>query len=272
MPARDSVHHALVFGGLFLLSVITLSGAPPEDLPLHPPENSVISEGEYLVYEVSWTVFKLGTIRLWTHGDYTAEAYVDSYEGLPIVDLHSIHYTKMDSCFYSLASHSVEKHDDEWQGQEYRYDTARRCIYVEEICKKDLRSPPYKRETRDSVQLATKSFLDGVSIAFFPRGFLHAKRTLTIPTVLYGKLGETTFRFSEKPTTESIDADPQPVRVITVTGSTSAEGIYGMSGDFTGWFSDDEAGVPIKGKLQVLIGSVTVELIQWTRKGWTLPR
>jgi hypothetical protein len=44
-----------------------------------------------------------------------------------------------------------------------------------------------------------------------------------------------------------------------------------MTGEFTGWFSDDEAAVPIKGKLNVLLGSVTVELIQWKRDSWSPP-
>ena len=57
-----------------------------------------------------------------------------------------------------------------------------------------------------------------------------------------------------------------PVRVLEVEGSANAVGVYGMTGDFTGWFSDDEAAVLIKGRLKVLLGSVTVELIQWDRK------
>jgi hypothetical protein len=45
-----------------------------------------------------------------------------------------------------------------------------------------------------------------------------------------------------------------------------------MTGDFVGWFSDDAAAVPIKGKLKVLLGNVTVELIRWNRKGWNPPQ
>ncbi len=272
MPVRDPLFRSLFVGGILLAFSLTLRGAiPPAPLPHRPPANEVIADGEDLTYEVTWTVFKLGTIRLRTHGDYSAEAQVDSYDHLPFVDLHAVHYTSMDSCFYSVGSHSFQKEDDGWQGQEYRYDTAQRRLYVEELFKKEFRSPPFKRVAVDTIQLASMSFLDGVSIAFFPRAFIHTSGTISVPTVLYGKLGETTFHFGEPASTESIDADPNPVRVVKVNGSTSAQGIYGMTGEFTGWFSDDAAGVPVKGKLKVLIGSVTVELVQWNRKGWSPP-
>jgi hypothetical protein len=59
--------------------------------------------------------------------------------------------------------------------------------------------------------------------------------------------------------------------VVEVHGNTSAVGVFGMTGEFTGWFSDDEAAVPIKGELKVLLGTVTVELIGWKRSGWSPP-
>jgi hypothetical protein len=62
-----------------------------------------------------------------------------------------------------------------------------------------------------------------------------------------------------------------PVRVIEVEGTTTVEGIYGMTGGFRGWFSDDSAAVPIKGRLKVLLGEVEIELTTWNRKGWNPP-
>ena len=93
-----------------------------------------------------------------------------------------------------------------------------------------------------------------------------------MPTVLYGKVGTTTYRFTDDKTTESIDALENPVKVVEFEGTTTAVGIFGMTGDFTAWFSDDNAAVPIKGKLKVLLGNVTVELVKWNRKGWNPPQ
>jgi hypothetical protein len=121
------------------------------------------------------------------------------------------------------------------------------------------------------LSLPDTKFIDGLSIGFFPRRFVQATQTVVVPTVLYGKMGKTTFWFTHNVVEEEIDALDHPVRVVEVEGTTDVEGIFGMTGDFTGYFSDDAVGVPIKGKLKVLIGTVTVELMKWNRKGWSPP-
>ena len=249
-----------------------LSAAARIDDPSPSPGAAVLAEkGEELLYEVSWTFIKLGTIRIRSFPNYTAQAHIDSYDGLPFVDLHSIHETVMDSGFYSIGSRSVEKKGNEWWGLNYVYDVPAHRLVVEETFQKDTLLPAYSRKVRDTLQLTATRFVDGLSIGFFPRSLIHTSKTLDVPTVLYGKQGITTFRFANKKTTQNIDVEDDPVRVIELEGTTNVEGIFGMTGDFTGWFSDDDAAVPIKGKLKVLIGSVTVELIGWRRAGWNPP-
>jgi len=234
-------------------------------------QNAIVDGGEELVYEVSWTFFKLGTVRLRTFPNYTATAYVDSYEGLPFVDLHAIHETVMDSSFFSRGSRSIEKKGDSWWGLNYVYDLPDKRLVVEETYQKEVQSPPYKRQVQDTLLLPSSSFLDGLSIGYYPRLMLRSGKTVDVPTVLYGKVGISTFHFSESKTSEMIEALEEPIRVIEVDGRTTVEGIFGMTGDFKGWFTDDSARVPIKGKLQVLIGNVTLELIQWKRARWSPP-
>ncbi len=260
-----------------VLCALALCAAPalsPD--PALPPVNAgaigVMSHTEDLVYEVRWTLFKLGTIRIETFPDYTAEAYIDSYKGLPFVDLHSVHYCSMDSNFYSRSSRSIDKKNDEWRGMEYVYDLPHRMLTVEEFFRKELTAASYGRKVLDTLHLKSDSVVDGLSIAYLPRSLIQTKQTLNVPTVLYGKLGLTTYRLTGKKTEVDIDAVDRPVRVVELEGSTTAEGLYGMTGEFTGWFSDDSAAVPIKGKLKVLIGNVTVELIGWRRAGWNPPQ
>jgi len=233
---------------------------------------TVIGEGEEYVYEVSWTFVKLGTVHLKVSPHYTVEALVNSYPSVPFVDLHSAHYSDMDSSFYSIGSRTAEKRENDWWGLNYVYDLPRKRLIIEETHQKDLESLPYSTQVKDTLPLPSEQFVDGLAIAFFPRLHVHTVKTLDMPTVLYGKIGTTTYEFSDKRTTESIDALEDPVKVVEVQGSTTAVGIYGMTGEFTGWFSDDDAAVPIKGKLKVLIGSVTIELVKWNRKGWSPPQ
>ena len=237
-----------------------------------PTSSSVYIDGEDLVYEVSWTFVKLGTVHIKTLGNLKAAAYIDSYDGLPFVDLHSVNFTKMDSSFYCRSGYAIDKDGNDWIGLDYSANPGTGRVAIERLTQHDPSSPPFKREPMDTIRLNTRSFVDGLSIGYFPRLFIHSVRTVNVTTLLKGNVGTTTFYFTDNRTTESIDALDDPVRVVEVEGTTNAVGVFGMTGDFTGWFSDDACAVPIKGKLKVLLGSVTIELVKWNRKGWKPPQ
>lgn len=235
--------------------------------------NAIVAEAEELEYEVSWTFISLGTIRLHGKPDRTADAWMDSYENLPYVDLHSVYHSEMDSLLFSRGSQSVDQQEDgSWKGMMYVYDLNNHRVVVEHTKHRTASAPPHALVKRDTLVLPQVRFMDGLSIAYSARALAHSKKSATMPTVLMGKLGETTFYLPGESTTVDLDAVAYPVRAIAVEGTTSVVGIFGMSGDFTGWFSDDGAAVPLKGKLNVLIGSVTVELTRWNRRNWTPPR
>lgn len=262
-----------LFTVLGIAALLLVSIAFPDDANLPSvTSHSIFAEQEDLVYEVSWTFFKLGTIRINTLGDYKAMAHIDSYESIPFVDLHSIHYAEMDSTFHSSGGYAIDKNGKEWTGFNYVPAPSTGDVTVEQLFHKDPSLPPYRREVRDTIRMDSPLFVDGLSIAFLPRLLLQSSQTVSVPTILMGNTGTTTFYFLNNKTTESIDALDEPVKVVKVEGTTTAVGVYGMSGDFAGWFSDDEAAVPIKGQLKVLLGNVTLELVQWNRKGWKPPQ
>jgi hypothetical protein len=236
------------------------------------PSAKILPGEEDLLFEVQWTFVKIGTIRIKARPDLTADAYVDSYEGLPYVDLHSIQSTRMDSTLCSYASRSMEKGEREWVGLHYEYDLPRKRVFVEEVAMKDSLSLPFRRTMKDTIALPSTALVDGLSIAYYPRRFVHGSTAVQIPTILYGKLGATSFYFPGERTTVDLDAVDYPVRAVEIEGATTVEGVFGMTGDFKGWFSDDEAAVPLKGRLKVLLGWVNVELKEWHRKGWAPPR
>ena len=245
-----------------------------------PLAASVMVEGEELVYEVSWYFVKLGTIRtkiLKANSDsnmmirYSAMAYVDSYEGLPFADLHSVSYTGVDDFLYSRATRTLDKRGDEWWAQNYTYDLSNKRLIIEKTWQKDPNSAPYKRTSIDTLMLEDTTFQDGLSIAYFARSQIGTEQAIRVPTVLYGNLGTTTFWFTNKKSTETIDVLDRPVRVIEVEGTLDVKGIFGLTGDFKGWFSDDSAAVPIKAEVNVILGVVDLELIEWDRNGWNPP-
>jgi hypothetical protein len=243
----------------------------PEKIRFPAPRPTVFQEGEELTYEVRWTMFKIGTVRIRTLPGRRAEAKIDSYDGVPFVDLHSMYATVMDSSLFSHGSRAIERTETGWKGMNYVSDSSGSRVIVEEVAYTDPILPPQSRRARDTLVPPSRDFVDGLSIGYLPRMLVHTKQRAEIPTVLNGKMGTTTFLLEGERTEEEIDACDDPVRVVVVRGMTDAVGVFGMTGEFTGWFSDDEAAVPIKGELNVLLGSVTVELIAWNRRGWTPP-
>ena len=57
-----------------------------------------------------------------------------------------------------------------------------------------------------------------------------------------------------------------------VDGVSYFKAVFGLTGDFSGWFSNDAAHIPLKAKLEVEIGNVTLELKSWKRKNWSPPK
>ncbi|MGA2624091.1 MAG: DUF3108 domain-containing protein [Bacteroidota bacterium] len=242
-------------------------------------QRTMICPGEELIYEVSWFGVGLGQIRLqtreptWNDGErrHHATAVIDSYKGLPFVSVHARDYTEMDSNFSSRRCRSFEKNDGYWLGENYYYLIPEKILVVEKTKHETLSSPPAERATYDTLRITDSWFEDGLSLVYFARANVHRRDTLRAPTIVYGKVGATNFYFTAQNTTEEIGALKNPVRVIEFAGKAEFAGIFGLTGDFKGWFSDDEAAAPIKAEMKVLIGNITIELIQWKRHNWNPP-
>ena len=245
-----------------------------------PCTSSVLCPGEELVYEVSWLKISLGQIRLRMSPPtksngltlYHATSYVDSYEGLPLVDLHAIDHSDMDSTCYSLGFHASERKGDTRRFETSHYDLSHKRIYIETVSRKNRQASSDTSVKRDTVYLNDTVVQDGLSILYFARCNVHSHQTIVVPTIVYGKLGQTRFDFSDESDLEEIDAvKDKKIRVTRFDGKAEFEGLFGLTGDFKGWFSDDYACVPIKAEMKVLLGSVKVELVDWKREGWNPP-
>jgi hypothetical protein len=242
--------------------------------------SSFFCPGEDLVYEVSWLKIKLGQVRLKTSPStylngkivHHAVAYIDSYEGLPLVDLHAIDHSDMDSLYYSLGYHATENKGDLWHFESTDYSLEHKMIVIETVLQKERKLSPASPVHRDTIDLNDTLVEDGLSILYFARNNAHRHATMVVPTLVYGKLGKTRFLFSNEKRLEEIEAvKDKKIRVVQFNGKAEFEGIFGLTGDFEGWISDDDARVPIKAELKVLLGSVKIELIEWKRDGWSPP-
>jgi len=230
--------------------------------------------GEELIYEVSYLGIGIGKVRIKTtkvHNDefgtsYSTIAYMDSYEGIPFVNLHQTYESKVHEDYYSLYFRGTVKEVEFPSTTEYFYDFNNEKVRV---LRKSTTTPEVWIDTTLALR---KGIQDGLSILFYARGWAGTGKKVDAPCFVNDKLVSAKVQFPTKVGETDIDVLDYDIAVTKVFGSTDFVSVFGLTGDFEGYFSSDEARIPIVAKLNVVIGSVKLELKQWKRSGWTPPK
>jgi hypothetical protein len=230
--------------------------------------------GEELTYVVSYTFIKLGEIKIIVKGKkvidgqnyYNAVAYMDSYSGIPFVNLHMIYETTMNPKYYSTFFRGIVKKEEYTTFTEYYTDYSKSRIRI-----KKGKIKPYQLWT-DSTTTVKQEFQDGLSILYFARMFSGSGKTINLPCFVNEKKSYTTMTSYTQPTGVSIDAVDYDISCVRLDGTMNFVSVFGLTGYYEGWFSNDSAAIPIVAKLKVIIGNVRVELKSWKRPGWTPPK
>lgn len=253
---------------MFCLFVLTLFGGQQSSA------QEIIYPGEEMVYRVSYLNFTLGTIRTVTEG-FTVrngervakvKVFIKSSPSIPFVSLNSIYESWMDtSITYSRHfTANTEVDDGKWEFDQYVLNYPERSLVMDKF--------------RDKQKIGSKSYTiakkynDGSSILYAARSLVSAKKTIRLPTIIMDDTVNTVVNCRGAKSSVEIDAVKYPVKTLYLDGIANWTGIYGLSGNFEGWFSDDVARVPIKAKMKVYVGSVTIELQSWKRGSWQPPR
>jgi hypothetical protein len=225
------------------------------------------------VYNVRYGFIDLGQVRIRTYGreqvggvsTLRAKAFIDSYSGVPFVDLHATFESWIDPGLYSRKFVGKSKDGKHWEYARYFFEEDRHRVLIESGQRDTI------IEKRDTLAIEGHT-QDGLSLFFFARGQLRSGTKQNIPCVVTEKNVNTSIDFTGPRSSVEVDAIEYPVDVIGFEGTAEFVGIFGLTGGFEGWFSNDDARVPVLAKMKVILGSITIELIQWKREGWTPPR
>ncbi len=230
-----------------------------------------IDVGEEIVYVVKYLFIPIGEIKLkvnsFNESDsiYSAIAFIDSYSGLPFVDLHQIYETKFNKNQIPIYFKGTILGKDTTYTI-YNFDYRKRKVHV-------LKGSKTKNEIwTDSTASLDREYLDGLSLFYFARMRTGIKGTYNTPVFINEKPERTTFNCYDKSEDISINSVDYPIDCVYLLGETEFKGIFGLTGAFEGWFSNDKHAVPIYAKLKVIIGNVTVELKKWKKSEWQPPR
>ena len=238
-----------------------------------PSSTLPLEEGEDLIYNVRYGFIDLGQVRIKVLNNvpvagsraFRCKALIDSYAKVPFVDLHAVFESTVDTAIFSREFLGKSKEGNVWSFARYNFDYGAHRVFIESGQQDTIIAK------RDTLQVHERS-QDGLSLFYYARDLLFSGKNVTIPVIVTEKKVNARIDFSYKRTTAEVDAIDYPVDVLEFEGSADFVGIFGLTGDFTGWFSNDAARVPILAKMKVIIGSVTIELMQWKKAGWTPPR
>ncbi len=229
--------------------------------------------GEELVYKVSYSIFTLGRVKI-TIADtstkngkkfFIAKAFIDSE--VPFVNVHQVFYSEIDPNLFSrfFIIHDT-KDPNRMYYIKYDFDYPKNKVYYETGWKPD------NTIVKKGEEKVFEEQQDGLSLFFFARGNLHNKGIIDCPIFINEKTFNAHFNFLGKVGSQKIDAVKYPIETKEFEGKAEFTGIFGLTGEFRGYFSNDDAGVPIVAKMKVILGSVHIELEKWNRAGWEPPK
>jgi hypothetical protein len=265
----------LLIAFLTMLILIPFANARSGDESKSP--SPVFQDGEVLTYKVKWAVFRLGTVTLRTFRDstcrgphdYKVSFYAESNPDIGIIWVRGYFESTMDAV--SLVSKRL------W-GLERTKNT---FIETRATLDQETDRLAYVTVDKNSDETLHEGTLEDVttacqsaSLLAFARSVSHTRGLYQVPTLVDQRMASTDVIFRGEMEDLEIDAMELPIRTRVCDGQTQwgeGTGVAGFAGDFTGWFSDDEAAVPIRAEAKVIVGSIVVELEEWERPGWIPP-
>ncbi len=239
---------------------------------------TMMQVGEELEYRVTYSFFHIGTIRfrVTDRGErdgrtvYHTETIIDSNPALSwLTDVHIRFYGETDEDVYSywwIGDDSSSKGVDY---REIRFDYPNHRMFYD--WGKKLPGGQRRQEGVDTVAVSGRG-QDGLSLFFYAREHARDKKTEIVPTFIENKEAKTTINFLSDRQDVEIDSVDYPVDAVYLNGRADFVGVFGLTGGFEGWFSNDDARIPIIARLKVILGSIKVELIRWKRGTWMPPR
>ncbi len=237
-------------------------------------ENRVLEAGEELNYKVYYGFIKLGEVRFKVSSydastkRYTATAELKNYEALPLIKINYFFESTMQSkgdTLFSVRFYSSEFKDKDINHIDYTFDYEKGII----IAKNDKN---FRNEEKKEIKIDEKKrFQDGLSLFYNARIHSLVNKNYIVPVYINAQESTVNYSFNMNKDVVSSDLREYDMSAIKILGTAHFVGVFGLTGEFVSWLSDDYARVPLKAKFNVSIGSITLELTSYKKKNWNPP-
>lgn len=255
--------------GIKLLLIVLLLSVNDAFAQSKVINSKVFLPGEELIYKVKWTFLRLGTITIKTESvegnpDYLKIILItESNPTLFFIDTKEYNETiidvrnSMSVTYYGYHKNGSEKIIIYTSYNEETGITAAKMI--DDVTKKEMKCDTIYNSPR---------FVEGPSLFFFTRVFSKKGGTFNVPTMIEGKIENTKIIFTNEKKEFEVDSFPYPVQAKKYYGFADWEGgtSQKMSGEFSGWITDDEASILVYAELKILLGKLKLELESYSRE------
>jgi hypothetical protein len=228
--------------------------------------------GDEFTYIVKYAFLNLGELRIKVYEKdtvdekiiYKSVVYIDSYEGLPFVDLHQVYESWFDSSLQPIYFQAFMFYEEDTSYTKY-YFKEDNLVHI-------LKGKFHEQKASlDTVVNLDCSYQDGLSVLYFTRFNTNRNESLIVPCLVNEDTASTIINYYYDREPVSIDAINYDVDCFKIDGETLFTGIFGLSGYFEGWFTNDAYRVPVAAELEVMIGHIRIELMDWNNNNWQPP-
>jgi len=258
-----SLLNKLVFAGWIVTILIQLAIAQNA-----APQNEIFAEEEWLRYKVKWGFIRVGSVevtqkRMDTAGSarFVVQIKLESAP-LPFINLYCVNRSILNR------SNPINEYFNLFLGKDkqnvttYAFDRANHRIYM---------------SATDHGDFIRSDTLNDIYVAYDAGGIFTMMRMLSahdtmvcLPTLSEFQLKNTELIFTDKIKKLKVDAIDSSLSARYFEGTAHWVGTSwaGVKGPFSGWVSADKAAVPLKMKMKISLGSVTLELEEYSRRNW----
>lgn len=249
---------------LIVLCGISRSYCQPRSAP------SPFFDGETLQYRVKWGFVRLGTVVTIQQkldsarsGQYMITMHVRSAKGLPFLSLHFVNMSLKSPDALQVSLETIMTGEDSCEQTIYRHDVSSAQLH-RTILRKGSSDAKHDSLTMNQV------CYDALGLFAMARQYSGSVQSAMVATLNDFSVKETEIHFTNDTENIEVSALEEPVRVHRLEGVARWVGnsFAGMKGPFTGWISDDDAAVPVKAELKIVLGSIVLELEHFSRPGW----
>jgi len=234
----------------------------------------VLFDGEELVYDVDYSFINIGWAKFNTEkapgkdNYFITKAKMKSNNSLPFIDVDYDFISEIELKDGNVIPHKFIA---------YQYKDGKRSELVTEFHYDSNYIKIFKTGYEGNIEADLKYytstlFQDGLSIFYHARNNSNKDGSRHVPVIMHTDTSMMKINFSNNRTDVEISEVDHDIASAFLDGFSYFKAVFGLTGDFSGWFSYDNARIPLKAKLNVEIGSITLELKSWKRAGWSPPK